>query len=148
MTKADLGQLQQIARESRVQIIRMLTHAGSGHPGGSLSVIDSLTVLYFSRMRYDAKQRLQSFQTQEKIAFLEDAVRSFRSSNGRFPASLAQVQPLLPKTDGAPSITFDGEGRPLDPSGVPYAYDPATGIVRPGPKGVPLPVKAMKKPGG
>jgi len=58
MTKADLGQLQQIARESRVQIIRMLTHAGSGHPGGSLSVIDILTVLYFSRMRYDAKHPL------------------------------------------------------------------------------------------
>jgi transketolase len=58
MTKADLGQLQQIARESRVQIIRMLAHAGSGHPGGSLSVIDILTVLYFSRMRYDAKHPL------------------------------------------------------------------------------------------
>lgn len=28
-----------------VQILRMLTHAGSGHPGGSLSVIDLLTVL-------------------------------------------------------------------------------------------------------
>ena len=58
MTKADLGQLQQIARESRVQIIRMLAHGGSGHPGGSLSVIDILTVLYFYRMRYDAKHPL------------------------------------------------------------------------------------------
>jgi Transketolase, N-terminal subunit len=58
MTKADLGRLQDIARECRVQIIRMLTHAGSGHPGGSLSVIDILTVLYFARMRYDAKRPL------------------------------------------------------------------------------------------
>jgi transketolase len=58
MTKADLGRLQDIARESRVQIIRMLTHAGSGHPGGSLSVIDILTVLYFGRMRYDPKRPL------------------------------------------------------------------------------------------
>jgi transketolase len=58
MTKADLGRLQDIARECRVQIIRMLTHAGSGHPGGSLSVIDILTVLYFGRMRYDAKRPL------------------------------------------------------------------------------------------
>ncbi|HKZ04949.1 MAG TPA: transketolase [Methylomirabilota bacterium] len=56
MTKADLGRLGDIARECRVQIIRMLTHAGSGHPGGSLSVIDILTVLYFNRMRYDAKR--------------------------------------------------------------------------------------------
>src|SRR5438093_6588135 len=34
----------------------MLTHAGSGHPGGSLSVIDILTALYFGRLRYDAKR--------------------------------------------------------------------------------------------
>src|SRR5256714_14531554 len=34
----------------------MLTHAGSGHPGGSLSVIDILTTLYFGRMRYDARR--------------------------------------------------------------------------------------------
>jgi transketolase len=58
MAKADLGRLQEIARECRVQIVRMLTHAGSGHPGGSLSVIDILTVLYFGRMRYDPKRPL------------------------------------------------------------------------------------------
>ena len=34
----------------------MLTHAGSGHPGGSLSVIDILTTLFFNRMRYDPKR--------------------------------------------------------------------------------------------
>jgi transketolase len=47
--------LESIARECRVQILRMLAHAGSGHPGGSLSVIDILTTLYFGRLRYDAK---------------------------------------------------------------------------------------------
>ncbi|HKW91019.1 MAG TPA: transketolase [Methylomirabilota bacterium] len=49
----DVAKLESIAREGRVQIIRMLTHAGSGHPGGSLSAIDILTTLYFGRMRYD-----------------------------------------------------------------------------------------------
>ena len=53
MANPDLAKLESIAREGRVQIIRMLTHAGSGHPGGSLSVIDILTTLYFNRMRYD-----------------------------------------------------------------------------------------------
>jgi transketolase len=48
--------LESIARECRVQILRMLAHAGSGHPGGSLSVIDILTTLYFGRWRYDAKR--------------------------------------------------------------------------------------------
>ena len=53
MANPDVPKLESIAREGRVQIIRMLTHAGSGHPGGSLSVIDILTALYFNRMRYD-----------------------------------------------------------------------------------------------
>ena len=48
--------LESIARECRVQIIRMLTHAGSGHPGGSLSVIDIVTALLFGRMRHDPKR--------------------------------------------------------------------------------------------
>jgi transketolase len=53
MANPDLAKLESIAREGRAQIIRMLTHAGSGHPGGSLSVIDILTALFFNRMRYD-----------------------------------------------------------------------------------------------
>jgi transketolase len=56
MANPDITRLEAIAREGRVQIIRMLTHAGSGHPGGSLSVIDILTTLYFNRMSYDAKR--------------------------------------------------------------------------------------------
>ena len=50
------ARLEAIARECRVQIIRMLTHAGSGHPGGSLSVIDLLVALYFGRLRHDPKR--------------------------------------------------------------------------------------------
>ena len=56
MANPDLAKLESIAREGRAQIIRMLTHAGSGHPGGSLSVIDILTTLFFNRMRYEPKR--------------------------------------------------------------------------------------------
>jgi transketolase len=48
--------LDAIARACRVQIIRMLTHAGSGHPGGSLSVIDALVAIMFGRLRHDPKR--------------------------------------------------------------------------------------------
>jgi transketolase len=48
--------LESIARECRVQILRMLAHAGSGRPGDSLSVIDILTTLYFGRLRFDPKR--------------------------------------------------------------------------------------------
>jgi transketolase len=42
-----LPALQRSANEMRIDIIRMLHAAGSGHPGGSLSAIDILTVLFF-----------------------------------------------------------------------------------------------------
>jgi transketolase len=50
------GRLDAIARACRVQILRMLTHAGSGHPGGSLSVIDLLVTLVFGRLRHDPQR--------------------------------------------------------------------------------------------
>jgi transketolase len=53
MANPDLGRLRDLALACRVQILRMLAHAGSGHPGGSLSVIDILVTLYFHRLRYD-----------------------------------------------------------------------------------------------
>ncbi|HEY7649846.1 MAG TPA: transketolase [Methylomirabilota bacterium] len=52
----DIARLEEIARHCRVQIIRMLTHAGSGHPGGSLSVIDLIVTLYFKRLHHDPKR--------------------------------------------------------------------------------------------
>jgi transketolase len=52
------AQLEAIARECRVQIIRMLAHAGSGHPGGSLSVIDLLTTIFLGRMTHDPARPL------------------------------------------------------------------------------------------
>lgn len=39
--------LQTLTNEMRKDIVRMITEAGSGHPGGSLSCIDILTALYF-----------------------------------------------------------------------------------------------------
>jgi transketolase len=41
------------AREIRQQVIRMTYAAGSGHPGGSLSVTDLVTALLFHEMRGD-----------------------------------------------------------------------------------------------
>lgn len=43
------------ARVCRVEILKMITHAGSGHPGGSLSVIDILTVLYLKHLKHNPK---------------------------------------------------------------------------------------------
>ncbi|MDR7483101.1 MAG: transketolase [Armatimonadota bacterium] len=50
---AALCALEARAREFRKTILQVITTAGSGHPGGSLSAIDILTVLYYHTMRHD-----------------------------------------------------------------------------------------------
>ena len=49
----DYEKLKKIARDIRIDIIRETYHAGSGHPGGSLSAADIMTVLYFQEMNID-----------------------------------------------------------------------------------------------
>jgi len=53
---ADVPALEARAREFRKTILRIITQAGSGHPGGSLSAIDILTALYFHHLRVDPKR--------------------------------------------------------------------------------------------
>ncbi len=51
--KFDPAKTKELARELRVDIIRMLEAAGSGHPGGSLSEAEILVTLFFDTMRHD-----------------------------------------------------------------------------------------------
>lgn len=48
----DIPFLKKQAKLVRVEILKMLTIAGSGHTGGSLSAADIVTALYFSKMRH------------------------------------------------------------------------------------------------
>ncbi|HLA00815.1 MAG TPA: transketolase [Thermodesulfovibrionales bacterium] len=50
--KKDIPFLKKQAKLVRVEILKMLTLAGSGHTGGSLSAADIVTALYFSKMRH------------------------------------------------------------------------------------------------
>ena len=46
-----IERLQDVARSLRVTDIEMLTKAGSGHPGGTLSSADMVAALYFHKLR-------------------------------------------------------------------------------------------------
>ena len=48
-----MDELREISKKARLHIIEMVYGAKSGHPGGSLSIIDVLTVLYFREMHVD-----------------------------------------------------------------------------------------------
>lgn len=50
------AELDEIAREIRVDIIKMLLAAGSGHSAGPLGMADVFTALYFSVLNIDPKQ--------------------------------------------------------------------------------------------
>lgn len=47
------SELQTISRQLKRDVIKMITHAESGHPGGSLGMADIFTALYFSEMKHD-----------------------------------------------------------------------------------------------
>jgi transketolase len=49
--EAEITRLEPIVRRMREHVIRMITAAGSGHPGGSLSAAEILAVLYFHTLR-------------------------------------------------------------------------------------------------
>lgn len=54
MKITDIKELEKIANNVRINIIKEVYNAGSGHPGGSLSCSDILTVLYFNQMNINA----------------------------------------------------------------------------------------------
>ncbi len=56
--KPDIKKLESIAREIRREILKMLSCAGSGHTGGSLSMVELLVGLYFYRFKCDPKKPL------------------------------------------------------------------------------------------
>lgn len=51
----DVEELKKITKDIRVNILHMLTQAGSGHTGGSLSAADISVAIYFSKMSFDPK---------------------------------------------------------------------------------------------
>lgn len=56
--KPDAKKLEAIAREIRLEILKMLTCAGSGHTGGSLSMVELLVGLYFYKFRCNPEKPL------------------------------------------------------------------------------------------
>ena len=55
MEQAKLNALKQTAANVRLGVLEAVHSASSGHPGGSLSITDILTYLYFEEMNIDPK---------------------------------------------------------------------------------------------
>jgi len=55
LSREKLAHYQELSKTIRRHIVKMTNHAGSGHPGGSLSATELLTVLFFEHMNVDPK---------------------------------------------------------------------------------------------
>ena len=55
MEQKKLTELKKIAANVRLGIVEAVYNASSGHPGGSLSIADAITYLYFEEMNVDPK---------------------------------------------------------------------------------------------
>ena len=49
----NVKEVTQLARDIRIQTLKSLTHLGFGHYGGSMSVVETLAVLYGAVMKID-----------------------------------------------------------------------------------------------
>jgi transketolase len=52
----EVKDLEEVARRTRAYVVKMLSLAGSGHPGGSLSCVELLVALYFKAMRHKSRE--------------------------------------------------------------------------------------------
>lgn len=113
----DLVLLKKSANEIRKSIIKMVSAANSGHPGGSLSIADILSVLYFHEMNIDPKNPKMANRDRlilskghaspgiygalaEKGYFSKDLLTTFRSYG-----SILQGHPDMKKVPGVDMST-------------------------------------------
>lgn len=55
MKRPDIKKLEKVANQLRIEILTMLTEAGSGHTGGSLSCVEIILAIYSYKLRFDPK---------------------------------------------------------------------------------------------
>jgi len=83
--------LPEIASQVRRDIVRMVTAAGSGHPGGALGITDVMTTLFFKVMEHDPATWQRSAAGQDAFILsaghMAPVYYSVLARAGYFPAS-------------------------------------------------------------
>ena len=104
-----IEELRQISTQVRRDIVRMVTLAGCGHPGGSMSSADFLTALYFNEMKHDPATWKRDGKGQDMFILSAGHVTpvyySLLARNGYFPVDeLATFRQFGARLQGHPSV--------------------------------------------
>ncbi len=113
MDTAKLANLQEIARRVRAGILVGTYHAKSGHPGGSLSIADILSYLYFEEMNIDPQN--PKWERRDRFVLSKGhtapALYAVLAERGYFPkedlATLRKIDSYLqghPDMKGTPGV--------------------------------------------
>lgn len=105
----DIKKMQDTAAQIRRDIIRMVSMAGSGHPGGSLSSTDVMTALYFGVMNQNPATWTRDCKGQDAFILsaghLAPVYYATLARAGYFPVSeLASLRKFGSRLQGHPSI--------------------------------------------
>jgi len=109
--RPDMTFLKKKAVNIRKDIITMLYHAGSGHPGGSLSLAEILTALYYYAMRHDPKN--PSWRERDKLLLSKGhacpALYAILADQGYFPhEELLTLRKFGSRLQGHPQLGLPG----------------------------------------
>lgn len=104
-----VDELRKIASQVRRDIVRAVTLAKSGHPGGSMSSTDILTALYFSVMKHDPATWTRSGKGQDVFVLsaghITPVYYSLLARSGYFPVSeLNTFRKFGTRLQGHPSV--------------------------------------------
>lgn len=109
-TRVNESELQSKANDLRISIVRMISEAGSGHPGGSLSAVDILAALYFGGiLNHDAHN--PEMESRDRFILSKGhaapALYAILAHSGYFPTSeLATLRKLGSKLQGHPDMSL------------------------------------------
>ena len=104
-----LDELKSISTEIRKDIVKMLTESASGHPGGSLSATDIMTVLFFKEMNIDPNNEKDPNRDRFVLSkgHAAPVLYSTLARRGYFPVEeLSTVRKFKSRLQGHPSIQY------------------------------------------
>ena len=107
---SNIENLPKIASQVRRDIVRMVTTAKSGHPGGSLGITDVMTALYFEVMNHKPEEWTRDAKCRDAFILsaghLAPVYYSVLARSGYFPVSeLGTLRRFGSRLQGHPCVT-------------------------------------------
>lgn len=106
-TPERLLELEEVALDLRRDIIDTIYEAGSGHPGGSLGIIDVMTILYWEQLKHDPQN--PKWEKRDRVIMSKGhccpALYAVLARQGYFPREwLMTLRKIDSKLQGHPDI--------------------------------------------